>query len=185
MNSFEIRDKLSFLKNIHTYVCAKDQLINIKSCDFAVVCNNESSYLSGQHWLAFYKSKGQKYIDFFDSFGLPIEFYGLEFISFINSHGGFVRYNNEQLQSNLSNYCGMYCLYFLFHRHAGVTFVNILNNFNLNKKSNDMIVKKFWDEMLCSNLHSENKCLCENECKYHKPLSTINWMNCLYLYIDL
>ncbi len=184
MNSFEIKDKLFFLKNIHTYVCAKNELINVKSNDFAIVCNNESSNESGQHWLAFYKSKNQKYIDFFDSFGLPIEFSGAEFVSFINYHGGFVRYNNEQLQSNLSNYCGIYCLYFLFQRHAGVAFVNILKTFNSNQKSNDMIMKNFFNE-ISLNMNSEDSCMCVNNCKYHKPLNNVNEQNCLYLYIDI
>lgn len=180
MNSFELRDKLLFFKNIHAYVCAKDQLINIKSSDFAVVCNNEYSYQNGQHWLAFFKTKKQKYIDFFDSFGLPIEFYGFEFVSFVNEHGGLVRYNNHQLQSNLSNYCGMYCLYFLFQRYADISFVNILRTFTNNKNSNDIVVKEFYNGV-CS--LDKEKCLCEQDCKYHKPLSSISKQICLCLYI--
>lgn len=190
MNSDELRDKL-ILKNIHTYVCAKDQLSNITTCDFAVICNNEYSFEKGQHWLAFYKSKHQKYVDFFDSFGLPIEFYGKEFNTFIEYHGGFVRYNNKQLQSNNSNYCGEYCLYFLFKRNSGILFGNIFKSFSSNNKTNDKIVNSFVIDLTATHVdmhindHNSVSCSCKNYCKYHNMLSNFNYQISLYLYVDI
>jgi len=133
MDSFQLRYALlKTIKNARPYVCAKNQLHLIKSNSFAVIVNSQDSYLPGLHWLAIYKSSTNNYIEFFDSLGKSMFYYGDDVIEFLKTNGGIVRYNNCKIQSNKSITCGMFCLYFLVHRDEGMSYNDIINHFDLN-----------------------------------------------------
>jgi len=52
--------------------------------------------------------------------------------------------SQSQVQSNLSEVCGQFCLYWLVKRHRRVSFEDIMNEFSTtNLMSNDKIVKTF------------------------------------------
>jgi len=146
MDSVQLRYALINSVNVSTTVCAKNQLSEINSSEFAIICNNQSSDERGMHWLAFYKDK--EGLEFFDSFGMDLQFYGVEFVKFASKHGKTVKTSTEQYQSNNSNLCGGYCLYFLIQRNNGLLYESIINTFSLNNtKLNDFTVKKF----VCTN----------------------------------
>ena len=143
MDSVQLRYALLNSLKIPIAVCAKDQLKQITYANFAIICNNQFSYEVGQHWLAFYKQNDV--VEFFDSFGMPIEFYGPEFKKFVTKHGKNEIQSQSQFQSNASNLCGGYCLYFLIKRaNQNLSYNQIISGFSLtNQKLNDSIIRKF------------------------------------------
>jgi hypothetical protein len=129
---------------INTAVCAKDQLINLKLDSFAIIVNSQSSLERGMHWVAFYKISRTAPLEFFDSFGLPLESYGPELVDFAQRYGKNVLLNLVQMQPNRSSSCGQFCLYFLVNRDLGRTYLNIVSDFNPTDKAyNDRLVTKF------------------------------------------
>ena len=102
MDSLQLRYAL--LTSIYgpTYVCAADQLNQINNDSFFIICNNEPKDQPGQHWLAFLKLPSVKEIIFFDSFAMPIQFYGNHFCSFVKKHGKSLLYSEFQYQSDAS-----------------------------------------------------------------------------------
>ena len=143
MDSFQLRYALVKAIKGHVGVCAINQLKSINFNSFSIICNNEPDTEVGMHWLAFYKDESSECVEFFDSFAMPIDFYGEEFSKFCTRKGKILQTSKVQLQSNQSSLCGNYCLYFLIHRSRGVSFTNILNQFSENLHDNDRIVKNF------------------------------------------
>lgn len=174
MNSFKIRYILLNLNgNILCGVYAADQLKLVNQHSFAIVANIAKSTSTGLHWVAFVKTKGQKYIEFMDSFGFHRSVYGDEFINFIKSRGGLLRYNIKQIQSNHSTVCGNFCCMFIKKRLGGESFNSIINSFVDNLPFNDQIVNKFVKQI---KLPKFSDCAkeCDNECfKDNKIFSTV------------
>lgn len=169
MNSHQLRQCLSLIKTIPVHVCASDELQNITSDQFIIICNNEPSFKPGLHWLAFFKSKHQNVVEFFDSFGLNIEMYGYDFSNFVIRYGGSYKSCELQLQSNKTSLCGQFCLYFILNRFSGISYQTILNTFSKNLKNNDNIVTNFINKTFSSiNLVKCTKweCCCDTKnCK--------------------
>src|SRR5580698_3172339 len=98
MDSFQLRYGLMQLCSAPTFVCSRDQLHTIHKREFAVICNNEDSDKSGMHWCAFYKSPKSTTVEFFDSFAMPPNFYGEDFINFCRVNGTHVEISQHQIQ---------------------------------------------------------------------------------------
>jgi hypothetical protein len=144
MDSLQLRYALLQSSKTFTAVCAKDQLKGIKEKSFAIICNNEDSSMPGMHWLCFYKNDQDTSVQFFDSFGMPIEFYGKDFCEFAAENGKKLTFSKFQYQSNSSNLCGAYCLYVLYYRCLGKSFDEILRGFSLeDTKLNDSLIASF------------------------------------------
>lgn len=165
MDSYQLRYALLETLPMYTAVCAKDQLVDIKKKSFAVICNNQKSTESGMHWTGFFKTDGSNVVEFFDSFAMPLEFYGSEFVEFCSKFSGKVRISTNQFQSNESDYCGNYCLYFLIQRSRCKTFDNVISKFStINFLQNDQIVKEFVNTHFKFPHFSDCKRLCRLRC---------------------
>ena len=68
-----------------------DTLQDIKEKPTLIICNTDPSYKPGEHWILFFFY--DKSVDFFDSLGRDITFYGSEFIDFVKN------FANEHSQS--------------------------------------------------------------------------------------
>lgn len=76
------------------------------------IANTDISSKPGRHWCAFYFDEaGQS--EFFDSYGKPPQYYNSKFLSCLLDNSVVQLYNSQTLQSNFSNICGQYSLYFL------------------------------------------------------------------------
>jgi hypothetical protein len=108
------------------------------------IVNSDPSYLPGKHWLAIFFPPNSL-PEFFDSFGKSPSFYSENLLNFLleENSKGFI-YNSFPLQSSSSTSCGMFCLYFLYHRIRGYTFSQILEKFGKNLEMNDSIVVDFY-----------------------------------------
>jgi len=146
MNTQEIRNILSrgVPKSYRTTVLPADKLNVVSSQQFAIVANNQTSNQPGMHWIAMFKKRGSKEVEFFDSCAMPIEFYSPTFESFLSSKANVVRMSNTRIQAATSNACGHFSIYYLLHRVRGVSFERILQTFDeFDLDSNDRIVRKF------------------------------------------
>lgn len=163
MNSLQLRYALLTYIEFPTIVCAIDQLHLIQSKDFFLICNNQPSTESGMHWVSFCKIN--KNLEFFDSFGLPIQYYGTLFSEFVERHGGKVKQCYHQFQSDSSDLCGGYCLYFLISRAREYSYENIIESFSTtNTKLNDWKINLFIKHNLIFPKFSKCGQICEGKC---------------------
>lgn len=108
-----------------------------------VICNEDSDHYQGTHWLCFGKNK--KSLVFFDSFGRPP--YTPYFVQFVdrNSGPGKLKYCSKQLQSQISNLCGLYCCIFaLYHMSYRYSVNKILKIFGQVPELNDCLIQKLF-----------------------------------------
>jgi hypothetical protein len=78
-------------------------------------------------------------VEYFDSFGNSLEYYGLGHLK----KGLNIRYYKRALQHEKSFVCGYYCLYFLFMKSRHHSLTEIYSNFTRDKIENDCLVFKF------------------------------------------
>ena len=98
----------NFFDGIFSY----DTLVNIKLKPTLLICNTDPSYKPGKHWVLFFFKKNE--VDFYDSMGKDISFYGTEFLSLVEKFG--LKYNmcNIRTQPVNTSLCGVYCLYYAY-----------------------------------------------------------------------
>jgi hypothetical protein len=96
-----------------------------------VNCCNRN--LPGLHWIALYQ--GQIVLEVFDSFGLPPQVYNLQL-----PQADAVSYNAKQVQSNSSELCGQYCLYYCYFKARGYNINDIISVFSDDYYNNDKYV---------------------------------------------
>ena len=140
MNGSQIEHYLRrFCGNVFMGVFPSDKLPRFISRPALLVCNTDASHLPGLHWIAiFVDSDGRG--EFMDSFGREP---GEPFLSFMHEQCRFWTYNDRQLQSVISSYCGHYVCYFGYRRCRGMNMNAIINLFGNDTASNDYLVHKF------------------------------------------
>src|SRR5437879_13928386 len=73
---------------------------------------------AGSHWVCYFNDPRSKFIEYFNSFGLPPS----ETIKeFLRKSGKPIQYNDSTLQENNSVLCGYYRMYYLNERLKGRT----------------------------------------------------------------
>jgi hypothetical protein len=138
MNTLELKEKLNVIHRKwglrYSDVVPKDMF---KICLYpsSYIVNSQDSGDPGQHWLAF-AALSPRRIYFFDSLGKSSEHYGFNIPYTIDV-------NDRQLQSNYTNTCGEFCLYFLYYTFAGICNTHITELFTNNTTKNDAIVQRF------------------------------------------
>lgn len=120
----------SILSDYNISVFAADQLPRGKmNRPYGFIANTDVHSKQGRHWCAFFcDSQGD--IDFFDSFGRSLETNSTYFDHWIQKRSHNVRVNTQQLQSDESNVCGLYCILFLRNRLLGLTMVEFIDRFD-------------------------------------------------------
>lgn len=107
----QVADKC--LKQLKTNVYAADR-VPLKRRKGAFIFNTENHDKLGQHWIAvFVPSKGGV-SEYFDSFGKNAP---PKFRKFLKPP---YKYNPHQIQSHLSETCGIHCIYYLANRCRNV-----------------------------------------------------------------
>ena len=99
-------------------IFSKDTLQDIVTRPELIICNTDPSDKPGQHWvLFFFDKKGN--VEFFDSLGKPLRFYGKEFVMFAKMFSKNIKQNTKRIQPEKSALCGVYCLYYAYYRCKG------------------------------------------------------------------
>jgi len=103
-----------------------------------LVCNTDPSHKSGRHWVAIYVDNDRG--EFFDSFGRRPN---AVFERYLNSHCSSWIFNDTQLQSVVSRFCGHYCICYCLLRASGIDMPKIVRSFSSDTGLNDVLVHRF------------------------------------------
>lgn len=95
------------------------------------IINLDDSKNKGSHWVCVHKNI------YFDSYGLPPP---LEILKFKPK----IKYNKKQIQAMDSDYCGQYCLYFLWCMQNGMSLNEFKKLFSYDSKNNLRILKELF-----------------------------------------
>jgi len=149
--------------------CDGLQTLQIKTYPVLLCVNNMPSTHPGQHWLGIYiKSKASE-IEFYDSYGMGIDFYDANFINFAKNLESTVLENLVPVQGNFQNSCGHFVIFFLWNRLRGCPRRTLYCKFSRDFSRNDRIVRQFVNRIFIRHSKSkfENKinqiCKCKNE----------------------
>ena len=82
----------------------------IKNKPKLIICNTDPSTKPGKHWVLFFFHNDT--VDFFDSLGNDMNYYGDEFIDFAKRFSSKYQISLIQTQPQNTSICGQYCLYF-------------------------------------------------------------------------
>jgi len=111
---------------------------NLPKDPHLLVCNTDPADKPGRHWIAIYIEDGRG--EFFDSFGRRPS---ANFERYMNRYCVSWNFNNKQLQSVVSKFCGYYCIYFCIHRSRGVDMCKIVRSFSSDTGLNDALVHAY------------------------------------------
>lgn len=158
MNSSEINAILKFNQKTKPFfqgVYASDTLpIHITKLPILLICNTDPISKPGEHWVSIFISQKRKG-EYFDSFGLPPS--NQNIINFLKRNCKELKYNKHMIQSLFSNYCGQFCIMYVYHKANKKSLNFFLKLFNRKKPIlNNNIVFKFFNKTLC------NKTSCMN-----------------------
>ena len=125
----------------HQNVFALDEIDKAsKTLPRFLIINTQPASQQGLHWVAVFIDRQGK-VDFFDSVGekppLPIADY-------MKKQSKQITRSTRRAQPMDSNYCGLYCVYFIAHRCFGYKYQSIMDFFSKdNLQANDKLVRKF------------------------------------------
>jgi hypothetical protein len=105
-----------------------------------MVVNTDPSDRPGTHWIAIYIDAEGRHGEYFDSFGRPPT---KTFKDYMNSHCKYWTFNDKQIQSIASRFCGHYCIYYCSLRCRNIDMRRIVNNFTNDTGFNDVLVHGF------------------------------------------
>ena len=136
-------------------VFARDQVPDLVTLPrpFALVFNTHPSDRPGEHWLAIYGPRKGR-VELFDSFGLPLSFYGLESLD--------LAHHRYSLQSYSSSLCGHYCILYIYSRSHGISLSNIVHSL-LEHRSIDSFVLDYVRNLRIK-CNAINPCLRTGQC---------------------
>jgi hypothetical protein len=141
MNTIELEKTLCNYKPTFLGVFSSD---NLPEKPGLMVCNTDTSRERGTHWIAIYIDAERRYGEYFDSFGRKPT---ATFRDYLNRHCKHWIFNDRQLQSVASRFCGHYCIYYCVLRCSGIDLRKIVNQFTNDQGYNDVLVHGF----VCTN----------------------------------
>jgi len=105
-----------------------------------LVCNTDPSDKPGRHWVAIYVDDDGNRGEFFDSFGRRPDDV---FERYMNRHCSSWIFNDRQLQSVTSKFCGHYCIYYCMLCSRGIDMRRIVRSLSSDTGLNDALVHRF------------------------------------------
>ena len=79
--------------------------------------------------------------EFFDSYGYPPNHYKSSFKNFLDKHSYDWNFNDRKLQSNWSDVCSHYCIFYLSHRARGFSMNKNVQLFGNDSMLNDTNIR--------------------------------------------
>ena len=151
----------------HVTVCAADRLPKrIEHYPHGFIVNTDTFSQTGTHWCAIF-IRDDKYGEFFDSYGKGPGYYNSYFSIFLRENTTSFAFNEKRIQSNQSNVCGLYCLFYLHQRFKGLSLIKVNQMFSAtNFELNDSFISR-----LISRLYSH--CV-KSECAYNQGCKALN-----------
>jgi hypothetical protein len=114
-----------------------------------IICNTALSTNVGEHWFVILKTC-KNYLEIFDSLGVD-ENKEHRILSFVNYNVKKVTFNKQQFQSNQSDSCGKFCIFFVVQRlyNLDLKFREFLEEmFHSDLTENEQMIQKFCNTLL-------------------------------------
>ena len=92
----------------------------------------------GTHWVCYRNINNV--VEYFDPFGLIMPNEALEYF---NTSGKRIVYSIDEIQNRSTVLCGYWCLYFLFERQRGTSFLDVIHNPHFDDDNSDFIKSYF------------------------------------------
>jgi len=105
-----------------------------------LVCNTDPSHRPGEHWVAMYVDGKGCHGEYFDSFGRPPP---ATLRRYLDKHCMYWNFNDKQLQSAVSRFCGHYCVFYCILRSRDIDMSRIVSSFTSDTGFNDVLVHGF------------------------------------------
>lgn len=122
-------------------VFAANDLFNLNISNGLYIVNTDERGEPGSHWCVFYFDNHES--EFFDSMGQPPEFYHAYFKDYLAVQKKPYKYNRTQLQSERSNICAMFCIYYCYLHSRGNALRNIVERCQNDEHVFDFVTEKF------------------------------------------
>ena len=135
-----------------------DMLHKIKSKPELVICNTDPSNKPGKHWVLFFFY--DETVDFFDSLGKDMEYYGQDFVDFATRFSSNFQVSLIGTQPKITSVCGQYCLYFAYKRCNGEQMEEIIKSVESPTQVLNFVNKnfKFCSCSKCARFQTCEKC---------------------------
>lgn len=125
-------------------VFSYNTLKNIKEKPGLIICNTDPSYKPGEHWVLFFFDSEDS-VDFYDSLGKDISYYGDEFLKFILRFAKNITQCEKRTQPINSSLCGQYCLYYAYLKCSKKwNMEKIVNSMTLPENVFNFVKNKFY-----------------------------------------
>lgn len=132
-----ILGKNYYTKKYFKGVYSSNNIPTYKIFPHCFVANTDKKGTFGEHWVGFF-IKDDKNAEYFDSYG---EDPNRDITKFLSNFSK-VNLNNRSIQSPFSDSCGHYCVYYIYNKCKGISFIEIIKNL-LSSKTSDSLVKYF------------------------------------------
>lgn len=146
MNTLELARALNPLSGfMKTGVYASDMTPRKWTRPMAMVVNTDDHTKNGTHWTAIYiDNSGVGW--YFDSFGLPPT--DSRVLERLRRNCSTWQWNRHQVQSEKSDVCGQFSVFFLYHMFTSGTLASFNDLFTKNLCKNDRSAKSFYGRLL-------------------------------------
>jgi hypothetical protein len=128
------------------------------------IANTDIHSANGRHWCAFYFSDGGREAEFFDSYGRNPAHNSDHFATWLDEHAPpHVQWSRKQIQSDYSDVCGLYCLFYLRQRLSGRSMREVVNVFSAtHQNENDEFIHRYVSLVFphCSSSECEYNQMC-------------------------
>ena len=165
--------KNSYVQNLLRELCPKtfkgvfpiDLIPNLYSKKYrdktiSLVVNLDPHYKSGSHFVAFYKTKTN--IVYFDSFGKDPN---SELDEYLQKFNLPVEISKLKIQSNLSNFCGYFCIGFILSQEIRIDLKFFLQFFHYCESENHLLGN---DNLISHFINTYIKTFVKNDRKFSK-----------------
>ena len=145
MNAKQLYIALASNSNTNTVfdgIYSIDTLKDIKNKPELIICNTDPSDKPGEHWVLFFFDESNS-VDFYDSLGKDITYYGPEFIDFVNKFAENYNQCMEKTQPINTSLCGQYCLYYALCKSQHYSMQKIVNSMTSSKNVLDLVHERF------------------------------------------
>ena len=161
MNTKQLWNALSLNPLTNNYfdgIYLSDTLNEIREKPNLIICNTDPSNKPGEHWVLFFFNENS--VDFFDSLGRDIKYYGSIFFDFIANFAYDYKQCLTRTQPIDSDLCGQYCLYYTFAKCNGLSMDKIIYNIPNYKYVVEFVNRHYYicPKYECSLIQSCNFC---------------------------
>lgn len=162
MDTKQLYKALSTNKITNPYfdgIYAKDLLEDIDSKPILIICNTDPSFEPGKHWVVFFFEN--ETCEFFDSLGKSVDFYGPEFVNFVEKFSTQTKFVKKKIQPSNTALCGVYCLFYSYFKCQGKSLKKICKMMTSAKVVCKIVKKMF---KICKKTHSSFLLSCVSSC---------------------